>query len=200
MINLEKKKAQTEIEILSLIKNRWSPRGYSDKEVSDESLRKIFEAARWAPSSANEQPWRFILGKKGTQSWQKIFDCLDDGNRTWNQYVPVLIMTVAKKTFARNGKPNKHFYYDLGQSVAYLTLQATEQGLYVHQMAGFYPDKAQEIFSIPDDYEAVSCIAIGYLGNTDLLNEKHTAQELAVRTRHKLEDLVFTDTWGNAKF
>lgn len=191
------KEAAASVEIHDLIKKRWSPRAFSSKPVETEKLQRLFEAARWSASCFNEQPWRFILGLKDRgQAYKKIFETLAEGNKIWCRNVPVLVLLIAKKTFSHNGKANLWHQYDLGQAAAYLSLQATAEGLYVHQMAGFNPSKARELFSIPDDFEPFTVMAIGYLGQPDQLPDDLKEMETAARTRMQSNKFVFSEIWG----
>ena len=196
-IIMSEKPARTEYPIHSLFINRWSPRAFSDQTVSEEKIKTVLEAARWAASSYNEQPWRFIVGvKEKNNAYEKILDTLSGFNQTWAKNAPVLIMACGKKIFSHNQKPNRHYYYDVGQAMASLSLQATEEQLYIHQMAGFFPDKAREAFAIPADYDPVAAAAMGYLGNADNLDENHKKSELAARTRKPLTETCFGNGWG----
>lgn len=199
-MNISKiKEAQTKYHLIDLIKNRWSPRAFSDKKVTKESLGQIFESARWAASCANGQPWRFILGIKGeNDSYDKITSSLDEGNKIWTKSAPVLVVLVAKKTYD-NGSINAWNEYDLGQAAANMATQALSEDLYVHQMAGFNPEILIKEFNIPDDFTAKTVMAIGYLGDIEVLNEKLKEREIAKRSRKDLEELVFSNNW-NEKF
>lgn len=192
----EIKKANTEYNIHPLITNRWSPRAFlPDKEVSREQLLKLFDAARWAPSSFNEQPWRFIVGRKGEENYDKIFETLVEFNQQWTKNAPVLLLACGKRTFSKNGKDNRHYRYDTGAAMTTLAFQATADGLFIHQMAGFKPDKAREIFNIPEDYEAIAACAIGYKGDPDMLEDKNKESETTERSRKSLEEIVFEGDW-----
>ncbi len=139
--------------VLDVIKKRWSPRAFADRRVEPETLEQLLEAARWAASSFNEQPWRFILATKDEpEHYARVLDCLIEGNQAWAQHAPVLMLTVARKTFTRNGKPNRHAWHDVGLAMGNMVAQATALGLHVHQMAGILPEKARVVFAIPDDY------------------------------------------------
>lgn len=189
--------ADTEYPVLDVIKERWSPRAFDpDKPVSDETLRILLEAARWAPSSYNEQPWRYFIGRNNDDAWNKIFDCLVSFNQQWCKSAPVLIMTVAKNDFSRDGSQNSHNFHDVGQASAFLALQATKEGVLVHQMAGFSPKKARTTFNIPDQFTPCSCIAVGYAGDPAQLPEDLQQSEKAERTRKPLDEWVFQDKWG----
>lgn len=177
-----------------LIDKRWSPRAFSEQDVSAETLLRLFEAARRAPSCANEQPWRFITGIKGKgETYQKIFSVLDEFNQTWAGSAPVLCLVVAEKHFSKSGDPNNYRFYDCGQAVAYLTMQATYEGLHVHQMAGFNPKKASEVFRIPDAFEPASVFTLGYLGNPDILPERMQKSEHFKVIRKNLDQILFND-------
>ena len=147
--------------INSIFVNRWSPRAMSGEELSDEELMPLFEAARWAPSSYNEQPWRFIIGKKNTPSWDTLFDLLVEPNQAWAKNAAVLVVVISKKTLSRNEKPNKVHSFDAGAAWENLALQGAHDGIVVHGMGGFDYDKAQQVLAIPDDYQVEAMIAIG---------------------------------------
>ncbi len=175
---------------------RWSPRAFADKEVSNDDLKKIFEAARWAASSYNEQPWRFFLGKRGDATYQKIFDALVEFNQGWAKSAPVLILSVASNTFAGNGSPNQYAIHDTGAATGYLTLQATALGLHTHSMAGFDHSKARKNLNISHDYEVGAVTALGYLGDPATLHDQLRAQETSPRQRKPLSEIVLAD-WDN---
>ena len=188
-----------EHDVLEPIAKRWSPRAFADKPVEKEKLLRVLEAARWAASSYNEQPWRFILATQGEpEAFDKVLGCLREGNQNWAKSAPVLLLTLVKKTLSNTGGENRHARHDLGQAVAHLALQAAALDLYIHQMAGILPDKAREVFEVPDEFEVVSGIALGYVGNPESLPEDLQAKEGQGRgrTRKPLSDLVFEDTFG----
>jgi nitroreductase len=228
------KPAITNLEIHPIIKKRWSPRSFqTDKPVEPEKLQRIFEAARWAPSSFNEQPWRFIVGTRNDstkagdskadvgksdgstadagnsdgsmggagrsdETWEKLFGTLAEFNQKWAHLAPVLVLTMGKKTYAKTGKPNKVHKYDLGASAAYMTFQAYSEGLVMHQMGGFDKQKAIAAFDIPEDYEPVSTIAIGYQDVPEKLIPEMEESERAKRTRHEIDQFVFSGRFGQA--
>ena len=195
------KPANTNLPIHEIIKKRWSPRSFEEKQVNNNALQRIFEAARWAPSSYNEQPWRFIVGRKGDNTYSLIFETLAEFNQKWSKLAPVLVICIGKTTSTKGNKPNRVFQYDLGQSVAYITFQATHEGLFVHQMGGFDAQKAQELFQIPDDYQAITVFALGYKGDASLLEEDFIEMEKSDRLRKPLEQIVFEGKFGEtAKF
>jgi nitroreductase len=180
--------------IHELIASRWSPRAFSDKPVSNEDLTKIFTAAAWAASSSNEQPWRFLLGHKGDETYAKIIDCLVEFNQTWARSAPVLILTLAKTTFTKEGSPNNGWaLHDVGAASANMCLQAIALGLHTHGMAGFDKDKVRTHFNLPSDYTEAAIWALGTLGETSTLPDYMQKMELAPRVRKPLSELVFTD-------
>ena len=146
-----KKTATTSAPIHSLISERWSPRAFANRPIEAEKLRSLFEAARWAASSYNGQPWYFIVGTKDhPDDYKRVLDCFVEFNQSWAKSAPVVALSVAKLKFEHNGEPNRHAFHDVGAASATLTLQAQELGLAVHQMGGILPEKAREIFAIPD--------------------------------------------------
>jgi nitroreductase len=189
--------ALNEYPIHDLLRRRWSPRAFANRPVEPEKLRSLLEAARWAPSSYNEQPWAFIVGTKDQpEEYARVLGCLVPGNQSWAKAAPVLLITVAHMFFERNHEPNRHAYHDIGLAVENLTVQATAEGLYVHQMAGILPDKARAEFGIPEDWDALTGVALGYLGNVNTLPEEMRKRELAPRTRKPLKSFVFTGKWA----
>jgi nitroreductase len=186
------KPAPVEHPIHELLASRWSPRAYAgDRPVAPEVLAQLFEAARWAPSSSNEQPWSFIVGIKGRETWNKLFDTLVPGNQAWTRNAPVLMLGLARKTFQKSGSPNRHAMYDLGQAVSMLLIQATSLGLITHQMAGFDPEKARSTFQVPDNYDIGAVIAIGYQADPSTLPTELRERETAPRTRNSIDTFVF---------
>jgi nitroreductase len=180
--------------VMAAFLHRWSPRSFADRDVSPETLAKVFEAARWAASSYNEQPWRFFVGMRGSSTWQKIFDALGEFNQAWAKAAPVLIVNAAHTRFSRNGTPNRVALYDLGAAASYMTLQASALGLAAHQMAGFDTEKARRALRIPEDYVMGAAIALGYQGEPAALpNEKLIQQEIAPRTRKPLDEIVLAE-------
>jgi len=194
-----KNPAITNHEIHPLIAQRWSPRAFDSKLVQTEKIAQLFEAARWASSCFNDQPWAFIVATKDdTVNYQKMLDCLVPFNVSWAQAAPVLGLVIAQKNFKHNGKPNAWAEYDAGQAVATLVLQATALDLVAHQMGGFDADKAIAAFNIPETAKPVAAIAIGYAGETSNLPLELQAKETAPRDRQPLSSFVFTSEWGNS--
>lgn len=191
------KLAQTDYPIVEILKRRWSPRTFSDQMVEPEKLRSLFEAARWAPSSFNEQPWSFILAtKQSPEEHSQVLSCLSERNQQWARLAPVLLVSVAKLNFDKTGKPNRHAFYDLGMAVGNLMVQATAFDLFVHQMAGFSPEKITEIYGVPAAFEPVAAMAIGYAGEVDDLPEAFRETELGPRSRKPIQSFVFQGQWG----
>ncbi len=197
-LEITERAAATEHDIHHLLRTRWSPRSFVDRPVEPEKLLSIFEAARWSPSAANKQPWAFIVATRADQDGHgKIVETLTGRNPLWAQNTPVLALAMARVD--PQGSPaNRYAYYDLGQAVAHLSIQATALGLQVHQMGGFDATKARELFGIPADYEPVTVIAIGDVGAPEALPEVLRQRELAARERKPLREFVFADRWGKA--
>ena len=193
------KLTETQYTVHDLIRGRWSPRAFSNRTVERDKLLSLLEAARWAASSYNEQPWSLIVATKDQPSeYARLLSCLVEFNQSWAQSAPVLMLSVAKLHFDRNGKENRHAFHDVGAAASNLTTQAIALDLFVHQMAGFDAEKARSQFNIPNDHEPVAMIAIGYLGDPQTLPEALQAQELAPRTRKLLTEFVFTGAWDQA--
>ena len=192
-----RKLAETRYPIHELLRERWSPRAFADRMVEPEELRSLLEAARWAPSSFNEQPWSFIVAtKEHPGDYERLLSCLVEGNIRWAQHAPVLMLSVAKLAFERNQKPNRHAFHDVGLAVENLVIQGMALGLFVHQMAGFHVDRAREVYGIPEGYEPVAAMAIGYLDDLSRLPDDLRERELAPRIRKPLEAFVFSGHWG----
>lgn len=182
--------------VLPVFHERWSPRSFSAREVSRESLARVFEAARWAASSSNEQPWRFIVGVRGSETYDKIFASLVPFNQKWASTAPVLILGTALANSARSGAPNRYALYDLGAAASYMTLEATSLGLATHQMGGFDQDKARELLALPADCLIGSVIALGYQDEPEKLSDQTLIErELAPRDRKPLSEIVLS-AWG----
>ncbi len=187
----------TRVSILDLLARRRSPYAFSPQPVEPEELRQLFEAARSAPSSYNQQPWSFVVvTQKEPEGFKRMLSVLVEANQQWAQRAPVLALAVARLNFANDGRPNRHALYDLGQAVAQLTVQATALGLAVHQMGGFNVEQARLSFRLPTGHEPVAVIAIGYSGDPKALPEALRRREMAPRARRPLGEFVFNTTWG----
>ncbi len=177
--------------ILEVIQMRRSRRAYADQPVEKENIHSLFEAARWAPSSVNEQPWLYLYATKDQEDlWNNIFDALNDSNKIWAKHATLLILSLARTTFSRNDRPNLSARYDLGAANAFLSLQAAHLGLNVHQIGGFNREKVKENLNVPDHYEPVVIMAIGYPGDADMLPEHLKLRELAPRERYVQQEFV----------
>ena len=191
------KKASTDHPIQALLTERWSPYGFQEKAVPESDLRSLFEAARWAASSYNEQPWSYIVAtKKNSSEFQRLLSCLVEGNQAWAKAVPVLALGVVNQRFARNNKENRVAAHDLGLATANLMIEATARGLFVHAMAGILPDEARELYHIPEHIEAWTALAIGYRADPSVLPEEIKERDLSPRQRKPLKDFVFGGKWA----
>ena len=193
-----KKPAPAAVPINELIANRWSPRAFDSRAVEPDKLRALFEAARWAASSYNAQPWYFIVATKDDPvNFKKVLDSFVEFNQGWAKHAPVVALSVAGHKMPHDGSTNRHWFHDVGAAGATLALQATALGFQVHQMAGILPDKAREIFGIPADFEAVAGFAMGYPGDPTTLPEGRLRDgETGPRHRKSASEFVFTGSWG----
>ncbi|MEM8960266.1 MAG: nitroreductase family protein [Acidobacteriota bacterium] len=195
------KPAVNDYPIHDLLQTRWSPRAFDpERDIDTATLASLFEAARWAPSSFNEQPWAFLVASRSDRvSFDRLLDCLMPGNRAWAEYAPILIAGLAKNTVERNGKPNRYAWYDLGQAVSMLTVEATAHGLWLHQMAGFDADAVRRAHDVPEGWDPVVTIALGHQAtSTDHLPEKLRDVEKAPRKRKPLDAFVFSGQFGDS--
>lgn len=194
------KPAETSAPVHPLITSRWSGVSYDpDKMVSTEDLRAMAEAGRWAPSCFGDQPWRIIFCSKSEGegiAWLKAFDCLGEGNQPWCKHAPVLAIICADTMFSKNDKTNGWGAYDTGAAAISICLQAAHLGMMTHQMAGFMPDKAQSAFSIPERYQPMAMMTIGYQLPENNLPEDFRERELKPRIRNPLGDHFFLNGWG----
>src|SRR3954453_20745377 len=185
--------------IQELIARRWSPYAFADRPVPDDDIRSLFEAARWAASSYNEQPWSYLVATKADpEAFNRLLSCLVEGNQAWAAAAPVLALGCTSLRFALNGKPNAAAVHDLGRAGASLTLEATARGLFVHQMIGILPDRERELYRIPEGVQPMTGLAIGYAADPDTLPEKYRERDLAPRTRKPLVEFVFGGEYGMA--
>ncbi len=191
----------TDHPVLEVISQRWSPYRFVPKEVEEEKLVQCFEAARWAASSFNEQPWFWIVARRqDSEKFEKMVGCLMEANQGWARNAGALILTAMRPTFSRNNKPNRVALHDLGQAAAHFALQATQLGLQVHQMAGVNLSQVRQEYGIPDDIEPQTAIAVGYRDSSKPdgeLAEKLDERESGPRQRKKLSEQVFSEKWGN---
>lgn len=192
------KPAITQQPIHELIANRWSGRAYdASKPVTKDQLVSLLEAARWAPSCFGDQPWRYVVCNKNdnSQAWQAAYDCLVPGNQSWAVNASVLLLICAETLFSHNDKPNKWAPYDTGAATENLCLQATALGLMAHQMGGFDADKARTTFNVPERYQILAMVTVGYQADIESLTGETKERETAARTRKPLNELFFNGQW-----
>jgi nitroreductase len=191
------KKAVTDHPILQALAERWSPYGFEDRPVSEADLRSLFEAARWAASSYNEQPWNYLVAtRENPQEFGRLLSCLVEANQAWAKAAPVLALGVVSLRFSKNNKDNRAAVHDLGLAAGNLVVEATTRGISVHQMIGILPDKAREVYGIPEHFEAWTALAIGYKADPAKLPDALKARDLAPRQRKPLSEFVFTGHWA----
>ena len=193
-----KNPAPSEYPVQDLIRDRWSPRAFSDKAIAPADLCSLFEAARWAPSSSNEQPWAFIVAPKHDHAnFTKALQPLVEFNVNWAKHAAVLGFAVSELAFAKNKAPNRNAQYDTGASMALLSIEAVSRGILVHQMAGFDPDTAREVFAIPASWDAIAAFAMGYPGDPASLPQPYRDRETAPRVRKPIREFVMSGKWGH---
>lgn len=193
---IDAKKPELENPVQDFIEARWSPVGFDGRAVPRAELLSIFEAARWAPSAFNEQPWRYIVAsRENPETFEGILSCLVDANRAWARHTGAIALGVTALNFKRNGKPNAFARHDLGLASAQLSAEASARGVLVHQMAGILPDRARELYGIPEYFEAVTALALGYPGENAELAEEIRARDAQPRRRRPLAETLFTESW-----
>ena len=193
------KNVQTDYPIEALLTKRWSPCSFAEKDVATEDLFAILEAARWAPSSYNEQPWRYILARRShPEAFAKLLSCLVEANQVWARHAPVLLIGVTMLTFARNGKPNKAAAHDLGLAAGNMSVEATARGLSVHQMIGIVPERVRELYGVPEEAEPLTALAIGYRGDGSNLPAALQERDRTPRSRLPLSAFVFENVWDES--
>jgi nitroreductase len=198
-MNQNRKQAHPDHPINHLLTERWSPYAFDSRPVNKSDLASLFEAARWAASSYNEQPWSYIVAtREQPAEFERLLSCLVEGNQAWAKAAPVLALGVVRLTFARNDKENAAAVHDLGLAAGNLCVEATARGLNVHQMIGIVPEKARELYQIPPHSKAWTALAIGYKGDPAILPEQIRERDLAPRTRKPQKEFVFTGKWGQA--
>ena len=193
------KLAQTQVAINPILAQRWSGRAFDPlKPVTRAQIVALLEAARWAASCYNDQPWRFLVWdrNRNAANWQKAFDCLGEWNQKWVINAPVLMLSCAGSIFEKNGKPNRWGQHDTGAAAQNLYLQATELGLVAHPMGGFDAEQARANFNIPTPYTCMAMIAIGYPAAPENLEAEYQDLEIAPRERKPLAETFFEDSWG----
>jgi nitroreductase len=194
-----KKKAVTDYPIQKLLSERWGPYAFQNRPISESDLCSLFEAARWAASSYNEQPWRYLVAtKENPDHFRQLLSCLVEANQLWAKNAPVLVLAVVKLRFSHNNTENLAAVHDLGLANANITLEATARGISVHQMIGIFPDRARNLFHIPQDFEVWTGMAIGYQGDPATLPDPLQERDLTPRQRKPLEQFVFSGEWNNS--
>lgn len=191
----EGRAASTSAPLHPLLAQRWSPRAWSPEPVTSQRARPLFEAARWAPSAMNGQPWRFVVGHRGDATWDVLHDALMPGNQPWAESAPLLVLALTQTT-DDEGRPRPTAAYELGLAVSQLTVQAHAGGLHVHQMGGFSSDAVRGALALPETMTPYVVLAIGEYGDPETLAEPYRSRELAPRTRLPLEETVFAGAWG----
>ena len=181
------------MEILESIKNRWSPRAFSNRKITNDSINLLFEAARWAPSSMNEQPWIYYYTlKDDIDKFNMFLECLVPFNSRWAENAQLLILSVASKKFVYNNSLNRHALHDTGAANSLLAIQAAEMGLQVHQMGGFDMKKTLELFELdPENHEPATFIAVGFPGDPSTLSLELQEREKAARNRKTTDNFLF---------
>lgn len=190
------KAASPDHPIHDLIANRWSPYAFDGRPVEQSKLHSCLEAARWAASSFNEQPWSLIVATRNSPTdFANMLECLAEANQPWAARTGVLILTVTSHSFSRNGKPNRTAEHDVGLAIGNLTVQATSLGLAVHQMAGVNLSKARQVYAIPDSHNPLTVVALGYAADSGT-DDAFAERDQTPRTRKPLSEFVFTSAWG----
>ncbi|MBW8682731.1 nitroreductase family protein [Chitinophaga rhizophila] len=182
--------ATTQNEVIDLIKNRWSPRSFSAKDISQATLETILEAGTWAPSANNSQPWRFIYALRGTAGFDKLLATLAPGNQPWAKNAAALVATIGIRETPDTQQKNHYYMHDVGMATSYLLLQALEMEVYGHIMAGFNKQQASEVAALPANEEPVSIIALGYIDDAEKLEEPYKTRELTPRSRNPIATIA----------
>ena len=191
--------ASTDHPVLEILRKRWSPRAFSNRTIEKADILSLFEAARWAPSCFNDQPWQFIIAKQDDEeNFHRMLDCLVEKNQVWAKNAYLLVLAVARITFRTRESVNRHSLHDMGLAIQNLMLQATSLGLYTHAMAGFSVEKARKNYEIPDDFQPITAIAVGYPGDPESLPPDLRKMEFAERDRYPIGDFLYEKKWGKS--
>lgn len=188
------------MKVSEAIEKRWSPRAFSQEKIDENVLQNLFKAAGSAPSAFNEQPWRYIIGRNGDETFNLILDCLVPFNQDWAKTAAVLALGICSTKYKKNAKDNAYALHDLGAASSYLTIKAMEEDIFVHQMAGFDKEKAENVFHLPEGYKATTVLAIGKMGNPEVLPKELQAKENQNSDRMPVNSYVFTGDFGNPGF
>lgn len=186
MKSIEIKTPSVQTDIHPLIQKRWSPLAFADKTIEDKQMEELFEAASWAASAYNEQPWHYVYAHRGTEGFEKLWACLAPGNQPWTKSASVLFVAIHKNTFTNTGKPNDWASHDLGMANAQLLLQAVHRDIYGHLMAGFDKEKLNQVLGLDENSTTVCMGALGYLGTADTLDGAYKAREQSPRSRKRV--------------
>ena len=193
------KPAQADHPIHEMMKRRWSPRAFAPRPMPRADILTLLEAARWAASSFNQQPWHLLVATRDQEErFAQLLSCLVPGNQVWARNASLLILTVTKRTFDHNDSPNSCCVHDIGLAACQLVLQATVLGYATHQMAGIEAEKIREVYGVPEVFDPVTGIAVGYPGDPDTLPDDLREMELEARTRRPFDEFVFADRWGQS--
>jgi len=196
---LSPRSATTAVELHPLLADRWSPRAFDRAPLEDADVTALLEAARWAPSANNYQPWRFLVGRTTAEgadaTYTGLLDSLAEFNLLWASAAPVLVAAVVEVEH-EDGSPREIAPYELGLAVSQLTVEAAARGLHVHQMGGFDAGRLAETFGVPPQYRAVVVLAVGRLGDPETLPGWAAEREAAPRDRKPLAEIAFSGTWG----
>lgn len=189
--------APTEVAINPLLASRWSPYAFADRPVARDDLRALFEAARWAPSCYNDQPWHYLVATKDhPEEFARLLSCLVEPNQAWAGFAPVLALGISRLNFSHNGKPNRAALHDLGLASAQLLVEATARGLAVHQMLGILPEKARQLYQVPEGFEILTGLAVGYAGDPKGLTDALRDRDAVRRPRRPVREFLFSGRWG----
>jgi len=190
MESLQIKAPRVTADIHPLIRKRWSALAFADQAIPDEQVRELFEAASWAPSAHNDQPWEYIYAHRATAGFERLLPFLYESNQVWAKSASILFVATTRSTYSKNGKPNPSAVHDLGMANAQLLLQAVHRGIYGHLIAGFDADKVRASFQLQDSVIPVCMGALGYLGNAEDLDDHYRTRELSARTRKPVSEFV----------
>lgn len=182
--------AHTKYPVLDIIRNRWSARSFSNQEITPETMETLIEAASWAFSANNEQPWRYAVAYKNTPEFEKLFSLLMGGNQPWCKNAAALVLSLGKKNYSSNNQPNSAMMHDVGSANMLLTLQANSMGIYTHVLGGYHADKVGDVFNLPEELTPVYVIALGYLDDHEKLDEPFRTREITPRSRKPLTEIM----------
>ncbi|MFT4667651.1 MAG: nitroreductase [Ulvibacter sp.] len=190
MESIKIKAAKVNTDIHPLIQERWSPLAFSNKKITEEQIEELFEAASWAASAYNEQPWEYIYAHRGTDGFEKLWSCLAEGNQPWTKEASIIFVAIKRDNFSANGNPNPWAAHDLGMANAQLLLQAIHRDIYGHFMAGFDAGSVRQSFDLEDNVSPVCMGVLGYLGEPEDLGDAYKSRELSVRSRKPLSEFT----------